>query len=132
LYILFLNPSNNFLLLANALQTPSSKPAADTLSPSSDINALILDYLTVAGYPNAAQKFSAEANLPAQQESGSIVARQEIQRAIHRGDIATAISDLNDLDPEVRNTPCLASSQASAWLDFIISSSFLLGLETEF
>jgi glucose-induced degradation protein 8 len=70
-------------------------------SPSSDINALILDYLTLAGYPNAAKKFSTEANLPPQQSHDSIEARQQIQTAIHRGDIAQAISDLNDLDPEV-------------------------------
>jgi glucose-induced degradation protein 8 len=67
----------------------------------SDINALILDYLTMAGYPNAAKKFSAEANLPPQQVNDSIEARQQIQTAIHRGDIAEAISNLNDLDPEV-------------------------------
>lgn len=55
----------------------------------------------MAGYPNAAQKFSAEANLPLQQVADSIEARQQIQTAIHRGDIAQAIGDLNDLDPEV-------------------------------
>lgn len=55
----------------------------------------------MAGYPNAAKKFSAEANLPLQQVGDSIEARQQIQTAIHRGDIAQAISDLNDLDPEV-------------------------------
>lgn len=79
---------------------PLSKPLANVRS-CSDINALILDYLTMAGYPNAAKKFSAEANLPPQQVNDSIEARQQIQTAIHRGDIAQAISDLNDLDPEV-------------------------------
>ncbi|KAI1851588.1 hypothetical protein JX266_003050 [Neoarthrinium moseri] len=76
----------------------------DVKAPKSDINALILDYLTMAGYPNAAKKFSAEANLPAHQDNASIVARQQIQTAIHRGDIATAISELNDLDPEILDT----------------------------
>lgn len=71
-------------------------------SYSSDINALILDYLTLAGYPNAAKKFSAEANLPPQQDDLTIERRQRIQSAIHRGDIAEAISDLNEMDPEVR------------------------------
>jgi hypothetical protein len=67
----------------------------------SDINALILDYLTMEGYPMAAAKFSKEANLQPQQEDSSIKARQRIQGLIHRGDIKDAIELLNDLDPEV-------------------------------
>jgi hypothetical protein len=53
------------------------------------------------GYPKAAAKFSKEANLQPQQEDSSITARQEIQHAIHTGNIETAIEGLNDLDPEV-------------------------------
>jgi len=67
----------------------------------SDINALILDYLTLAGYPNAAAKFSAEANLPPQQDMADIQARQRVQASIYRGDIEAAIDELNDLDPSV-------------------------------
>lgn len=70
----------------------------------SDINALILDYLTMEGYPNAAAKFSKEANLQPQQDISSIRARQEIQNCIHSGNIQSAIETLNDLDPEVSNT----------------------------
>ena len=55
------------------------------------------------GYPNAAAKFSKEANLSPQQDSGSIKARQEIQSHIHNGSIQAAIEALNDLDPEVSN-----------------------------
>jgi hypothetical protein len=73
-----------------------------TRNISSDINALILDYLTVAGYPRAAEKFSIEANLEPQQDSQSIAIRQQIQNAIHNGRIRTAIENINDLDPEVR------------------------------
>lgn len=67
----------------------------------SDINALILDYLTMEGYPNAAANFSKEANLQPHQDTGSIQARQEIQNSIHGGNIQLAIETLNDLDPEV-------------------------------
>lgn len=67
----------------------------------SDINALILDYLTMEGYPNAAAKFSKEANLQPQQDSASIRTRQEIQNFILSGDIQTAIETLNELDPQV-------------------------------
>lgn len=69
----------------------------------SDINALILDYLTMEGYPNAAAKFSREANMQPQQDMASIRARQEIQNCIHSGNIQSAIEMLNELDPEVSN-----------------------------
>lgn len=72
-----------------------------TDNKSSDINALILDYLTMAGYSNAAKKFSKEARLKPQQDHASMVARQQIQHSIHQGDVQTAIEALNDLDPEV-------------------------------
>lgn len=55
------------------------------------------------GYPKAAAKFSKEANLQPQQGDPSIQARQEIQHAIHSGNIESAITALNDLDPEVRH-----------------------------
>ncbi|KAG8353730.1 hypothetical protein FVEN_g8425 [Fusarium venenatum] len=70
-------------------------------APKSDINALILDYLTMEGYPNAAANFSKEANLIPHQETPSIIARQEIQNCIHSGNIQTAIETLNDFDPEI-------------------------------
>ncbi|RYP91327.1 hypothetical protein DL770_002561 [Monosporascus sp. CRB-9-2] len=67
----------------------------------SDINALILDYLTVAGYPNAAARFCTEANLNPQQDNEVIEVRQRIQKSIHQGDIEAAIQTLNDLDPSI-------------------------------
>lgn len=67
----------------------------------SDINALILDYLTMEGYPQAAANFSKEANLQPMQEDPAIRARQEIRNLIHQGHIQDAIESLNDLDPEV-------------------------------
>lgn len=67
----------------------------------SDINALILDYLTMEGYPQAAANFSKEANLQPMQEDPAIRARQEIRNLIHQGQIQDAIEALNDLDPEV-------------------------------
>lgn len=75
----------------------------------SDINALILDYLTVEGYPQAAANFSKEANLQPMQEDPAIRARQEIRNLIHQGHIQDAIESLNGLDPEV----CLLSSLSS-------------------
>jgi hypothetical protein len=79
---------------------------------NSDINALILDYLTMEGYPNAAANFSKEANLAPHQETPSIIARQEIQKCIHSGNIQTAIETLNDFDPEVRTFPARITAHA--------------------
>lgn len=79
--------------------------SSDTNKLRSDINALILDYLTMEGYPNAAANFSKEANLQPHQDGASITARQEIQNCIHGGNIQTAIETLNDFDPEVRFNP---------------------------
>lgn len=67
----------------------------------SDINALILDYLTMEGYPNAAAKFSKEANLQPHQVDETIKVRQQIQKSIHTGSIQYAIEALNDFDSEV-------------------------------
>ncbi|EQL03856.1 CTLH domain-containing protein [Ophiocordyceps sinensis CO18] len=53
------------------------------------------------GYPNAAAKFSKEANLQPQQDSASIRTRQEIQTFIHSGNIQSAIETLNELDPQI-------------------------------
>ncbi|KAI1383648.1 CTLH/CRA C-terminal to lish motif domain-containing protein [Hypoxylon trugodes] len=78
-----------------------TRQVEEVKTPKSDINALILDYLTVAGYPNAAAKFSTEANLSPQQPSAAILARQQIQNSIHRGEIEGAIRALNDLDPSI-------------------------------
>jgi len=67
----------------------------------SDINALILDYLTTEGYPSAAAKFSKEANLRPNQAEETVKARQEIQHSIHLGSIQDAIEALNELEPQV-------------------------------
>jgi hypothetical protein len=67
----------------------------------SDINALILDYLTTEGYPSAAAKFSKEANLNPRHEEESVKVRQQIQHSIHMGYIQEAIEALNELEPQV-------------------------------
>ncbi|OTB14096.1 hypothetical protein K445DRAFT_13108 [Daldinia sp. EC12] len=84
-----------------SMKHPFTRQVEELKTPKSDINALILDYLTVAGYPNAAAKFSTEANLSPQQPSSSIYARQQIQSFIHRGEIENALHSLNDLDPSI-------------------------------
>jgi hypothetical protein len=69
----------------------------------SDINALILDYLTAEGYPSAADKFSKEANLKPIEQQESVRLRNQIKHDIHLGSIQDAIEALNELNPQVSN-----------------------------
>lgn len=71
---------------------------------NSNINSLILDYLTTEGYPSAAEKFSSEANLQPLQDQESMKARRQIQHHIHSGNIQEAIEGINDLESSV-STP---------------------------
>jgi hypothetical protein len=68
---------------------------------NSDINALILDYLTAEGYPSAADRFSKEANLKPLEHDESVRQRNQIKHDIHLGSIQDAIEALNELNPEV-------------------------------
>ena len=67
----------------------------------SDINVLILDYLTAEGYPTAAEKFSKEANLKPIKQQESVVLRNRIKHDIHLGSIQNAIEAINELNPQV-------------------------------
>ncbi|KAF9881624.1 ran binding protein in the microtubule-organising centre [Colletotrichum karsti] len=73
----------------------------DVKSPKSDINALILDYLMMEGYSGAASRFCKEANLSPFHVDETIKTRQQIQKAIHQGNISGAIEELNDFDSEI-------------------------------
>ncbi|KAJ4368279.1 hypothetical protein N0V83_006635 [Neocucurbitaria cava] len=63
-----------------------------------------MDYLVSEGYPRAAEKFAKEANIHLPLEEESIQARVEIRRAIHAGDIDTAITKINDINPQILDT----------------------------
>lgn len=88
--------------------TPTQHPfqrKIDDIKPSkTDINFVIMDYLVSEGYPRAAEKFAKEANIQLPLEEESIQSRVEIRRAIHAGDIDTAITKINDLNPQILDT----------------------------
>lgn len=63
-----------------------------------------MDYLINEGYPAAAKKFAAEANLQHPIGDVEIEKRVEIRNAILAGDIQAAIEKINDLTPDVSNT----------------------------
>ncbi|KAL5118095.1 hypothetical protein ACEQ8H_003930 [Pleosporales sp. CAS-2024a] len=77
----------------------------DDVKPSkTDINFVIMDYLVSEGYPRAAEKFAKEANIQLPLEEESIHSRVEIRQAIHAGNIDTAITKINDLNPQILDT----------------------------
>lgn len=69
-----------------------------------DINFVIMDYLVSEGYPRAAERFAKEANIHVPLVEESIQSRVEIRRAIYSGDIDTAITKINDLNPQILDT----------------------------
>lgn len=68
---------------------------------NSDLNRLVMDYLVIEGYKDAADSFSKESGLKPFVDSDSILNRMIIRGAIQRGDIDDAIGRVNELDPEV-------------------------------
>jgi hypothetical protein len=71
------------------------------LETNRDLNKLIMNYLVIEGYKDAAAKFSKESGLEPTVQLESIEDRMNIRNAIQRGDIEDAIERVNDLDPEV-------------------------------
>ena len=60
-----------------------------------------MDYLITEGYPSAAEKFAAEANIQPKADLSCINERVQIRESIHRGDLQAAIDFINELSPEV-------------------------------
>lgn len=65
------------------------------------MNRLIMNYLVVEGYKDAAELFSAEAGIAPPSDLGAIQDRMEIRRAVQSGQITRAIELVNELNPEV-------------------------------
>ncbi|KAI8376329.1 CTLH/CRA C-terminal to lish motif domain-containing protein [Radiomyces spectabilis] len=69
-----------------------------------DLNQLVMNYLVVEGYKDAAQQFSLESGLTPSVDLQSIQDRMDIRHAIQSGDVDTAIDLVNDLNPEILDT----------------------------
>lgn len=65
------------------------------------MNSLVMDYLVSKGYPEAAAKFSKEANVLPRMDIDTIKERVEIRDLIYKEDILIAIEKINDLNPQV-------------------------------
>lgn len=67
----------------------------------SDINKLVMNYLSTEGYKEAAENFALETGTKSPVDLQSIDDRMIIREAIQKGDIEKAIGLINDVDPEV-------------------------------
>jgi hypothetical protein len=65
------------------------------------LNQLVMNYLIIQGYKDAAEKFAAEASLQPHVDLSTIEDRMTIRQAVESGRIDEAIEKVNDLDPEV-------------------------------
>ncbi|KAF9123482.1 hypothetical protein EC957_005324 [Mortierella hygrophila] len=69
-----------------------------------DLNKLIMNYLIIEGYKDAAEKFSQESGAKPPVNLESIQNRMVVRTAIQRGHIEEAIERVNDLNPEILDT----------------------------
>ncbi|KAG0737434.1 hypothetical protein G6F57_012748 [Rhizopus arrhizus] len=69
-----------------------------------DLNQLVMNYLVVEGYRDAAEQFSLESGLEPTVDLQSIQERMDIRHAVQSGDIDTAIDLVNELNPEILDT----------------------------
>ena len=67
----------------------------------SDLNALVLDYLLIEGFSEAAAEFARETGLPAEVDHALIQERMEIREAVEEGRVEEAVRRVNEFDPEV-------------------------------
>ena len=63
---------------------------------------MILEHFIIEGLGEAAQSFCREAGLPVPVDMHEINARFQIRKAIEAGDLGTATTLLNDLNPRVQ------------------------------
>jgi hypothetical protein len=69
-----------------------------------DLNKLVMNYLVIQGYKDAAEKFAVEANISPNVDLCTIQDRMNVRTAVESGNIDEAIERVNDLDPEILDT----------------------------
>ncbi|KAI9179976.1 hypothetical protein H9P43_005308 [Blastocladiella emersonii ATCC 22665] len=69
-----------------------------------DLNKLILNYLVIEGYKDAAEVFCEETHLAPSVNLASIQDRMMIRTAIQDGRVDDAVDRVNDLDPDILET----------------------------
>jgi len=66
-----------------------------------DLNKLVMNYLVIEGYKDAAEKFQQESGTDPAIDLASISDRMAIRNAIQAGNIEEGIERANDLNPEI-------------------------------
>eukprot|EP01095_Lingulamoeba_sp_RSL-Kostka_P005157 TRINITY_DN164_c0_g2_i3.p1 TRINITY_DN164_c0_g2~~TRINITY_DN164_c0_g2_i3.p1 ORF type:complete len:222 (-),score=67.26 TRINITY_DN164_c0_g2_i3:463-1128(-) len=69
-----------------------------------DLNKIVMNYLIVEGYKEAAEAFVEESNTEPNCDLDDISERMKIRNAIQQGNIEEGIEYINDLDPEILDT----------------------------
>eukprot|EP00123_Amoebidium_parasiticum_P011936 comp21000_c0_seq1/m.28167 comp21000_c0_seq1/g.28167 ORF comp21000_c0_seq1/g.28167 comp21000_c0_seq1/m.28167 type:complete len:237 (-) comp21000_c0_seq1:167-877(-) len=94
---------NTHVKKAIALKDWQKRLAAADIKKS-DLNRLVMNYLVIEGYKDAAERFMQEAGLDAERDLGSIEDRMQIRHAVQNGEVERAIELVNDLNPEILDT----------------------------
>jgi hypothetical protein len=90
-------------------------------SPRSDLNRLILDYLTIEGYPSAASQFAIEAGLGGERKVDyeGMKERMRIREAVEGGRVEEGVQRVNELDSEVCVLDLFVVSSVIGLLSFL-------------
>src|ERR1700761_4221574 len=98
-----------YYLIRSYVNASYAKYTYSLMLHASELNQLVMDYLVIGGYKNAAEYFGQEANVAPPVDLKSIESRMNIREALQRGDVQDAITRVNDLNPEVRIVNCYLS-----------------------
>ncbi|KAI0660352.1 lish motif-containing protein [Cubamyces menziesii] len=101
LALVFLMPAQQ---KAKIYQEEWERRLHDVQVSKEDLNRLVMDYLVIEGYKSAAEEFSKEAGMESPVDFDSIENRMNIREALQRGDVGEAITQVNDLNPEILDT----------------------------
>lgn len=66
-----------------------------------EVNRLLMNYLVVEGYKDAAECFAREAGVAPQGDLGAIAERNGVRAALQAGDVGTAVRRVNDMQPDL-------------------------------
>ncbi|ORY12276.1 hypothetical protein LY90DRAFT_708722 [Neocallimastix californiae] len=96
-----------------------------------DLNKLIMNYLVIEGYKDAAEKFSQESGLQPSVDLLYIEERMDIRNTIQSGNIDEAIEKVNDLDPEIldNNPKLYFHLQQQKLIEFIKQGKIMEAIE---
>ncbi|KAJ9125095.1 hypothetical protein QFC22_000048 [Naganishia vaughanmartiniae] len=80
------------------------KSRATIPADKQDLNRIVLDYLIIEGYCDAATEFAKEAGIDISVDYQSIEERMLIRQAVEAGRVDEAVRRVNELEPEILDT----------------------------